>query len=163
MELEFDDGDAERIDAGDATFIELEVSDALARRVVPGAPGWLLTSFTLAYGSSTIDAFNGEVTYSRLSLGLHQHLRFAERFRIGAGVVWQPDAELDTDVRGVDGGDADFEAAFGLRLSADWTIGRRVVLGARATLMNQEFDGGPQDGLNVDGDSVGLVVGVRLR
>ena len=184
VEVRFADAGSERIDAGDATFVELELSDASVQRFVPDAPAGLLTALTLGYGSATIDAFNGEVTYSRISVGLHQHLRFAERFRVGAGVIWQPYAELDTDLRdfgtgdpeGADGadegaaasgglgdGDADFATAFGLRLSADWTVARRVVLGLRATFMDQEFDGGPEDGESVDGNSVGLSVGVRLR
>ena len=161
VELEFDGGGTERIDAGDATFVELELTDPSVRRVLPDAPAGLLTALTLGYGSAAIDAFNGDVTYSRVSLGLHQHFRFAERFRIGAGAIWQPYAELDTDVDGVAGGDADFEHAFGLRLSADWTVARRLTLGLRATFMDQEFDGGPEDGRRVDGDSVGLSVGVR--
>ena len=153
VELEFDGGGSERIDAGDATFVELELTDASVRRVLPDAPAGLLTALTLGHGSAAIDAFNGDVTYSRVSLGLHQHFRFAERFRVGAGAIWQPYAELDTDVDGVAGGDADFEHAFGLRLSADWTVARRLTLGLRATFMDQEFDGGPEDGRRVDGDS----------
>ena len=163
VELEFDGGGSERIDAGDATFVELELDAPLLGRVAPGAPDGLLTAFTLGLESASIDAANGDVTFSRVSLGLHQHLRFAGRFRAGAGLVWQPHVELDTDVAGVAGGDADFDPALGLRLSADWLVGRRALLGLRATFVDYEIDGGPEDGETVDGDSIGLAVGVRLR
>ena len=163
VELRFDRGDSERIDAGDATFLELELDAPLVGRIVPGAPDGLLSAFTLGYESATIDAFNGDVSFSRVTLALSEHLRFAERFRVGAGLVWQPRVELDTDVSGVSGGDADFEPAFGLRLSADWLIGRRALLGLRATAIEYEFDGGPDDGRSVDGNSIGIAFGVRLR
>lgn len=133
------------------------------QRLVPEAPAGLLTAFTLGYKSSTLGAYNGDVDFSRVSLGLHEHLRFAERFRIGLGVVWEPDVRLATDLRGVGGGDADFRDAFGLRLSGEWAVARRIALGLRATLIEYEFDGGPEGGERLDGNSIGFSVGVRLR
>ena len=163
VELEFADGGNERIDAGDGAFVELELDGRLVQRVLPGAPEGLLTAFTLGWESATIDVANGEVTFSRVALALAEHLRFAGRFRAGAGLVWHPHAELDTDVDGVAGGDADFRPALGLRLSADWLIGSRALLGLRATAIEYEFDGGENDGERVDGSSVGVALGVRLR
>ncbi len=163
VELQFDRGAPDSIDAGDGTFVELELNDPTLQRVIPDAPAGLLTAITLGYKSATIDAFNGDVTFSRFAFGLHQHLRLGERFRVGAGLSWEPDAELDTDVDGVPGGDADFEDAFGLRLSGDWFIGRYVMLGLRATFIDYEFDGGADDGESIDGDSFGIAVGVRFR
>jgi hypothetical protein len=101
------------------------------------------SELSLTYKFGTIEASNGDVTFSRLPLdALVFYL--LPKARIGAGVTYHMNPELDGS--GVASGlNVDFKDSAGFLLQAEYRITEKMNVGARYTALKYDVEGGTGD------------------
>jgi len=146
--VQFTDGERDGIEAGAGVHL------VVGGRLAVGDSG-LESDLTVGYKFDSVDADNGEIAFSRVTLDALQFLRLGGRFRVGGGLTYELSPTVDVEGPNGFGGRIDdsteADGAFGYVVAADYLVGRSVELGLRATFIEYDFERAS----SIDGDSVG--------
>ena len=99
------------------------------------------TRGTVGYKSESIEASNGEVTFSKIPFELSFFRNF-ESHKLGAGVTYHTNVELECSVAGLCNSTADFKDAAGLIVQYEYAFAPLAIgrfgIGAKYTYINYE-------------------------
>ncbi|MBD1567571.1 outer membrane beta-barrel protein [Vibrio sp. S12_S33] len=98
---------------------------------------------TIGYKSESIDASNGEVTFSKVPFELSLFRNF-ENHKLGAGVTYHTGVELECSVAGLCNSTVDFKDAAGFIAQYEYAFAPLVIgrfsVGAKYTYINYKLD-----------------------
>lgn len=153
VQVEFDDGDTDKIKAGGAFFFGLGAEFV-------SADNKTAIQLTANYHFDSIEAENGEASFERYPIEV---ILFGqgERNRFGVGLTYHlsPTAQIKRDGQGRDS--LKFDNALGLVLEYNYLVGSSVWLGLRYTLIDYKKEYW-FDSVSVDGRHVGLMAHIRF-
>ena len=144
--LEFVDGDDADIKAGGL----ISFAGGLGYQL-PASPLYL--QGTVGYHFDSVNAENADATFSRIPLELLAFYK-ADKFRIGGGLSYQLNPELELELDGVLNETFRFDDAAGLVLQADFLATPKVGFGLRAVFVEYEADENGSE--TIDGNQFGL-------
>ncbi|WP_269618598.1 outer membrane beta-barrel protein [Zhongshania sp. BJYM1] len=148
VQVEFDDGDREKLKAGGAFLFGFGAEFVSSDKQ-------LAVRLTANYHFDSIDAENGETSFERYPIEL-MFFDQGERNRFGAGftVHLSPTAQLKVD--GQRRESINFDTALGLVFEYNYLIGNAMWLGVRYTFIDYETQNNINS-VSVDGNHVGLM------
>lgn len=152
FEVEFDNGDRDKIKAGGLLHIEAGKQFNL----FADKPA-MQTEFTVGYKTDSVNASNGDLKFSRITLNAMQYYRYSEKVRFGLGATYHMNPTIDIDILGIDG-KVELDDVLGFMLAADYAYSEQVNFGARATMIDYEVP----NSRDVSGNSVGAYVSFRF-
>jgi hypothetical protein len=106
-----------------------------------------------------IFAENGELVFTRLPLEL-MAFSTGEAVRFGAGLSYHLAPELEIDQPSMSSATVEFDDAAGFVIQLEYQLSERGHIGLKATLIDYEISG--SGGAEVDGDSLGIILGARF-
>lgn len=154
VEVFFDDGESDEINAGELLY----VAGGLIVQTAPRLNEHLETQLTIGWKFDSVDAENGDVTFSRFPLEALQFVKNG-RWRFGGGLTYHLNPTLEGD--GVVGDlDVEFDDALGVVAQVDFAANNHLLIGGRLTFIDYEID--DVDAESVDGNSFGIFAGARF-
>lgn len=144
VEVEYDDGSSEELNAGD--LLDLKAGFLID---LPNYPVTIQT--TIGYHFDSITATNGDASFSRLPLDLLAFYN-VNKHRIGAGLSYHLNPELEFEFDNVDV-NIDADNAIGLVVEYGYQVADRVILGLRYVDIDYEFESASEE---FDGSHVGI-------
>jgi hypothetical protein len=150
-EVTFTDGDTESIRANEGFYFgggASIVTDAGTQEI----------ELSIAYKVGSVNGSNGDVEFRRFPLEALWFYRF-EKVRLGGGLTYHLNPELDGS--GVVGGglDAKFDDALGLVLQADYRFGEKLTVALRYTSIEYQVSG---TSAKAKSNGIGVTTGYRF-
>ena len=148
--VEFDDGESDSIKAGELLYVAggliIPISEVFE------------TQLTFGYKTDTVSAENGDVSFDRFPMEALVFYR-TEQWRFGGGLNYHLAPTLEGDGF-ASAADVDFDNALGITLEVDYALSENGFLGLRTTMIEYELSDFPGED-KVDGDSIGILIGLR--
>ena len=146
----YDNGDNQTIRGGGLLYLAVG-------GIFPTAPvssPSLETQVSVGWKFDSSTAENGDVDWDRFPIELLQFHK-TENWRFGGGLTYHlnPKLEGSGDASHIQ---ADFDNALGYVVEVDYLTNEELMIGVRATFIDYEVNS-----VSVDGNSIGLLVGVR--
>ena len=150
VEVQFDNGDKQEIDAGGLIHFAVGGVFPTAATAYPN----LETQLSIGWKFDNSSAKNGDVDWDRYPIELLQFHR-TENWRFGAGITYHlnPKLEGSGDASHIQ---ADFDDALGYIVEIDYLTSSNSILGAKFTFIDYEINA-----TSLSGNSVGVVLGMR--
>jgi Outer membrane protein beta-barrel domain len=150
-EVVFTDGDSESIKANEGFYFgggASIVTDAGTQEI----------ELSISYKVGSVNGSNGDVEFRRFPLEALWFYRFA-KVRLGGGLTYHLNPELDGS--GVVGGglDVKFDDALGLVLQGDYRFGEKLTIGLRYTNLEYKVSGASA---KAKADGLGVTFGYRF-